>query len=351
MRRQVNRRDCILQRKTVRDEVRQIESVAIAIEDQPVDILIERHRRAVGPHQRLLVHADGCRIERRLSMLRLSEQHDASTRPDRIHRHFDQRIATDRKQSDISTASFRSGLGCSGNVSPRIERMIEPKLCGNRVALRIQIAGQHGRSGPSCQSGQQNADRSLTDHQHCLVRLQIEQLDRLVAGIDRLKKCRLLKRNLVGNLHQTAPHNPVHHADVLGEAAAGRRKARGASYLLVDLALREGLLAAVVAFAAGDVMVRHHAVADCEAAYALAYPHNRPRHLMPEDTRRIVRAGMNLLQVRPADSAGVDLDQHLAGADLGHRNRLDTNIVHPAIDRGTHGGWHRINVAGYFRFE
>ena len=164
-------------------------------------------------------------------------------------------------------------------------------------------------------------------------------------------KCRLLERNLIGNLHQAAPHNPVHHADVLGEAAAGGRKAGGASDLLVDLALREGLLAAVVALAARNVVVRHHAVADCEAADALADPHNRARHLVSEDARRIVRTGVNLLQVGPADSAGVDLDQHLACADLGHRNRLDTNIVHAAIDRGAHGCRHRIDVARYFRFE
>src|SRR6266550_5909208 len=136
-------------------------------------------------------------------------------------------------------------------------------------------------------------------------------------------------------------HNPIHHTDVLGEATAGGSKAGGASHLLVDLALCEGLLAAVVALAARDVMVCHHAVADCEAADLLANSHNRPRHLMSEDARRIMRAGVNLLQVGPADSAGVNLDQHLTHADLRHWDRLDTNIVQASIHRSTHGCRHR----------
>ncbi len=176
--------------------------------------------------------------------------------------------------------------------------------------------------------GQQDSDRALTDHQHRLVRLQAEQLDRFVTCVDGLEKRRLLERNFIRNFYQTTTHNPVHYANVLGEASAGGREAGSASHLLVDLTLREGLLAAVVALAAGDVVVRHHAVADRKAADAFAYANNRARHLVSEDARRVVRPGVDLLQVRPADPAGVDLDQHLARADLRHWNRLDTDIVH-----------------------
>ncbi len=63
-----------------------------------------------------------------------------------------------------------------------------------------------------------------------------------------------------------------------------------------------------------------------------------------------MRAGVNLLQVGPADSAGVNLDQHLTHADLRHWYRLDADIVHAAIHRSAHGRWHRMNVARYFRF-
>src|SRR6266851_1982509 len=94
----------------MRNKVRQVESGTIAIEDQPIDILIERNRRAVRAHQRLLVHANRSRIERRLSVLCLSEQNDASTRPDRVHRDLDQGIAANRKQSNIGPAAIRGSL-------------------------------------------------------------------------------------------------------------------------------------------------------------------------------------------------------------------------------------------------
>ncbi len=161
-------------------------------------------------------------------------------------------------------------------------------------------------------------------------------MNRFVTRIDGLEKRGLLERNIIGNFYQTTPHNPVHDANVLGEASAGGRKAGCASYLLVDLTLREGLLAAVVALTARNVVVRHHAIANRKAADAFSHANNRARHLMPEDARRIMRASVNLLQVRPADPAGVDLDQHLACADLRHRNRFDTDIIYAAIHRGAH---------------
>ena len=51
--------------------------------------------------------------------------------------------------------------------------------------------------------------------------LQVEQFYGLVAGVDRLDPCGLLEWNIVGQLDQAAAHDPVHHADVLGKAAAG----------------------------------------------------------------------------------------------------------------------------------
>src|SRR5215469_10384709 len=47
---------------------------------------------------------------------------------------------------------------------------------------------------------------------------------------------------------------------------------------------------------------------------------------------------MNLLEVRPTDTAGMNLYQHLARPNLRYRNRLNPNIVHTAIDSSTHGG-------------
>ena len=46
----------------------------------------------------------------------------------------------------------------------------------------------------------------------------------------------------------------VHHADVLGKAAAGGLEARRDAGLLVERTLRGGAFAAVVALAAGNVV-------------------------------------------------------------------------------------------------
>ncbi len=74
-----------------------------------------------------------------------------------------------------------------------------------------------------------------------------------------------------GIAHHAAPGNyPVHDADVLGKPAAGGLKARRDADLLIELALRRSLLAAVVALAAGHVMEDHDALANLEARDALA---------------------------------------------------------------------------------
>ena len=142
---------------------------------------------------------------------------------------------------------------------------------------------------------------------------------------------------VVGNFDQAAADDPVHDADVLGEAAAGGSEACGAADLLVDLALREGLLAAVVAVAAGDVVIGHDAVADGEVGDAFADADDGAGHLVAEDAGSVVRAAVDLLEVGAADAAGVDLDEHFAGADLGDGDGLDADVVDAAIDGGAHG--------------
>ena len=57
---------------------------------------------------------------------------------------------------------------------------------------------------------------------------------------------------------------------------------------------------------------------------------------MAKDARRRMRAGMDLLQVGPANSAGMHSNQHFAGTDRRHRHLFETNIVNAAIDRGLH---------------
>jgi hypothetical protein len=151
----------------------------------------------------------------------------------------------------------------------------------------------------------------------------------------------------VRNLDEAASHDPVHDTDVLGEASTGGREARGAAYFFVGLALREGLLAAVVALAAGDVVVGHDTIADNKAFDTLADANDGAGHLVSEDTWGGVRAGVNLLEIGAADAAGVNLDKDFAGADLGDGDGFDTYIVDSPINGGTHGG---RDVQGRFRY-
>src|ERR1700679_4283526 len=215
--------------------------------------------------------------------------------------------------------------------------MVETELRSDSVALGVEIAGQHGRSSLASERCQQNTDGALPNDEHSFVGLQMEQLNCLIAGVYRLDKSGLLERNLIGNLDKASANDPVQDANVFVEAATRGSKASCAAHPLVDLALGEGLLAAIKAFATGNVMVGHDAVPHSEAADILARADDGPRHLVSEDTRRIMRAGVDLLEVGAADSSGVNLDQHFAYAYLGNGNRLYMYVVFAAIHSRAHG--------------
>ena len=155
----------------------------------------------------------------------------------------------------------------------------------------------------------------------------------------------MLKGDACGNPDYASQGNdPFHHANVLRKAAAGGLKARGCANFFVDRALGKGPLATVVTLAAGNVVVDHHAIAESEPGYAQAHFDNGSSHFMAEDAGSGVGAGMDFLQIGAADAAGGNLDQQFSGADFGHRHGLHADLVHAAIDGGTHGG-------GNFCFE
>jgi hypothetical protein len=178
---------------------------------------------------------------------------------------------------------------------------------------------------PVCfrQRGEDDADASLPNDEHGVVGLEREQLDGLEAGVDGLDESRLLEGNVVGDFDESGgscsvADDPVHDADVLGKAAAGRfTYACRCADLLVGFALRESLLAAVEANTTGDVMERHHALADGKAFDTFADGSDRSGHLMAEDARSRMRAAVDLLQVCSADAAGVEANQHLTLTNCG----------------------------------
>ena len=53
-------------------------------------------------------------------------------------------------------------------------------------------------------------------------------------------------------------------------------------------------------------------------------------------------AGGNLFQIGTADTAGVNADQDLSGADSGNGDRFETDVVHAAVDGGLHGRGDRV---------
>src|SRR5207302_9547751 len=97
-----------------------------------------------------------------------------------------------------------------------------------------------------------------------LTGLQAQGFHTLHASIDRLDKTSLLKRNAVGNPNRAALHDPIHHANIFGEAASGRLKTCRAAHLLIGGTLGKSLVTAVIAFAARDMVKDNNAVSRLE---------------------------------------------------------------------------------------
>ncbi len=104
-----------------------------------------------------------------------------------------------------------------------------------------------------------------------LAGLKSQRLNAFHAGIDRLDKRGLFKRDAVRDAHHAITrHDPIHHSNVFREAAATGLESGGRADLLIGWALREDLMPAVVTIAAWDVMEDHHPVAELKLRHAFA---------------------------------------------------------------------------------
>jgi len=122
---------------------------------------------------------------------------------------------------------------------------------GHAPHIGVEVAGENLCSGAKGERGVEDADWALADDEDRLIRLEIDGFQALEDGVDRLDEGSLVEGDAVGDADDAAvADDPVHDADVLGEAAAGGFKACGNAGGLVDGALRVGLLAAVVTVAA-----------------------------------------------------------------------------------------------------
>jgi hypothetical protein len=109
--------------------------------------------------------------------------------------------------------------------------------------------------------GEEEADGPLAHDDGEIAGAGVGHPDGLDAGIDGLDEAGGVEGNAIGNQLDAAFDDPVHDADVLGEAAAGGFKAGGNAHLFVDGALGVELAFAVEAFAAGDVVEGDDAIA------------------------------------------------------------------------------------------
>src|SRR5215467_3868188 len=84
-------------------------------------------------------------------------------------------------------------------------------------------------------------------------------------------------------------------------------------------------------------MEDHHTIANLEARHARTDCGDDACRLMSKDARRRVRTCRDLLEISPADAAGMNTDQNLARADLRHWYGLHADVIFAVVNGCTHG--------------
>ena len=142
----------------------------------------------------------------------------------------------------------------------------------------------------------------------------------------------------MGDGNCSTPYDPIHDANVFGEAPSGRLESGRATNLLVSLALSKCFVATVIALAAWNVMEDHDSIAGLELTHSFAHRSNLARSFMTENSRRGMRSSGDLLQIGATNSAGVYPKQQFASAYFGHGYCFQANVVDSSIDGSQHRG-------------
>ena len=171
-------------------------------------------------------------------------------------------------------------------------------------------------------------------------------LESLEAGIYRLDEAGLIETHAVRDFFYAALDDPVHDADVLRKAAAGRLESRRHADLLVDRALRKQLAPAIEAFAARNVVKHHHPVAGMKARDAGAHRRDHAGGFVAVNPGRLQQVIGDLLQIRVADAARLHADQDLPRTNLRDGNRFHFHASGAAIHRGLHCPLPRHSTSG-----
>lgn len=75
--------------------------------------------------------------------------------------------------------------------------MVETVGLCDGMALGVKIAGEYVRCLTFCECCEQDADGALADDEDGFVRLQVEEFDGLVTGVDWFDPCGLFERDVV----------------------------------------------------------------------------------------------------------------------------------------------------------
>ena len=202
--------------------------------------------------------------------------------------------------------------------------------------MGIQIGSNDLGPCPFCENRKYQANRPLAYDQKSLAGFNVEGLDGLHAGVDRLYKRGLLVGNSVRQFDHSVTDDPIHHANILGKASAARFKTSSGAHLLVYRALSKNLMAAVITLTAGDVMKHHHPVADPEVLDIFSCGHDLTGSLMAKNPRGGVRTGGDLLEIRPTDATGMNAYQNLTALNRRNRNGFQAHILLSVINGSSH---------------
>ena len=84
------------------------------------------------------------------------------------------------------------------------------------------------------------------------------------------------------------------------------------------------------------MMMQRHAFADTEALHPRAHADDGSGGFMAKNTGRRHGAVMDFLDVRRANAARGDFHQQFVGANARHRQLLQPQIIHPAVNHRPH---------------
>ncbi len=203
-----------------------------------------------------------------------------------------------------------------------------------------QVGGEDVDAAQLKQAGEHQANGPLPCHEHVVAGQEVKAIDGFENGVDRLEHGAFFKGIFSGNFYDAA-ENERHHANVFGEAAAGGFESGGDAGAFVLRALGEGMVAAIMAIHAGDVVVESDAVAGLKLRLFAADLDDGAGGFVAEDARGRDGAVLDFFYVGGADAAGGDFDEEFVAANARDGDSFCAEVVGAAVDCGAHGFWDR----------